>query len=90
MLSAEQARQNSSDIQLQNQLFYAALTNDGTMLDRASLRNAQEAGKTRALNETREVINNRQTLRAAQRNEAARKQYDQEKIDQARNNIPQQ
>jgi hypothetical protein len=90
MLSAEQARQNSSDIQLQNQLFYAALTNDGTMLDRASLRNAQEAGKTRALNEMREVINNRQTLRAAQRNEAARKQYDQEKIDQARNNIPQQ
>ena len=90
MLSAAQARQNSSDIQLQNQLFYAALTNDGTMLDRASLRNAQEAGKTRALNETREVINNRQTLRAAQRNEAARKQYDQEKIDQARNNIPQQ
>jgi len=90
MLSAEQSRQNSSDIQLQNQLFYAALTNDGTMLDRASLRNAQEAGKTRALNETREVINNRQTLRAAQRNEAARKQYDQEKIDQARNNIPQQ
>jgi len=90
MLSAAQARQNSSDIQLQNQLFYAALTNDGTMLDRASLRNAQEAGKTRALNEMREVINNRQTLRAAQRNEAARKQYDQEKIDQARNNIPQQ
>jgi len=90
MLSAEQSRQNSSDIQLQNQLFYAALTNDGTMLDRASLRNAQEAGKTRALNEMREVINNRQTLRAAQRNEAARKQYDQEKIDQARNNIPQQ
>ena len=90
MLSAEQARQNSSDIQLQNQLFYAALTNDGTMLDRASLRTAQEAGKTRALNEMREVINNRQTLRAAQRNEAARKQYDQEKIDQARNNIPQQ
>ena len=38
----------------------------------------------------REVINNRQTLRAAQWNEAARKQYDQEKIDQARNNIPQQ
>jgi hypothetical protein len=90
MLSAAQSRQNSRDIQLQNQLFYAALTNDGTMLDRASLRNAQEAGKTRALNETREVINNRQTLRAAQRNEAARKQYDQEKIDQARNNIPQQ
>ena len=30
------------------------------MLDRASLRNAQEAGKTRALNEMREVINNRQ------------------------------
>jgi hypothetical protein len=90
MLSAAQARQNSSDIQLQNQLFYAALTNDGTMLDRASLRNAQEAGKTRALNEMREVINNRQTLRAAQRNEAAQKQYDQEKIDQARNNIPQQ
>jgi hypothetical protein len=90
MLSAAQARQNSSDIQLQNQLFYAALTNDGTMLDRASLRNAQEAGKTRALNEMREVINNRQTLRAAQRNEAARKQYDQEKIDQARNNIPHQ
>jgi hypothetical protein len=90
MLSAEQARQNSSDIQRQNQLFHAALTNDGTMLDRASLRNAQEAGKTRALNEMREVINNRQTLRAAQRNEAARKQYDQEKIDQARNNIPQQ
>ena len=90
MLSAAQARQNSSDIQLQNQLFYAALTNDGTMLDRASLRNAQEAGKTRALNEMREVINNRETLRAAQRNEAARKQYDQEKIDQARNNIPQQ
>jgi hypothetical protein len=90
MLSAAQARQNSSDIQLQNQLFYAALTNDGTMLDRASLRNAQEAGKTRALNEMREVINNRQTLRAAQRNEAARKQYDQERIDQARNNIPQQ
>jgi hypothetical protein len=90
MLSAAQARQNSSDIQLQNQLFYAALTNDGTMLDRASLRTAQEAGKTRALNEMREVINNRQTLRAAQRNEAARKQYDQEKIDQARNNIPQQ
>ena len=90
MLSAAQARQNSSDIQLQNQLFYAALTNDGTMLDRASLRNAQEAGKTRALNEMREVINNRQTLRAAQRNEAARKEYDQEKIDQARDNIPQQ
>lgn len=90
MLSAEQARQNSSDIQLQNQLFYAALTNDGTMLDRASLRNAQEAGKTRALNEMREVINNRQTLRAAQRNEAARKQYNHEKIDQARNNIPEQ
>lgn len=90
MLSAEQARQNSIDIQLQNQLFYAALTNDGTMLDRASLRNAQEAGKTRALNEMREVINNRQTLRAAQRNEAARKQYDQGKIDKARNNIPQQ
>ena len=90
MLSAAQARQNSSDIQLQNQLFYAALTNDGTMLDRASLRNAQEAGKTRALNEMREVINNRQTMRAAQRNEAARKQYDQERIDQARNNIPQQ
>ena len=90
MLSAAQARQNSSDIQLQNQLFYAALTNDGTVLDRASLRNAQEAGKTRALNEMREVINNRQTLRAAQRNEAARKQYDQEKIDQARNNIPHQ
>lgn len=90
MLSAEQARQNSSDIQLQNQLFYAALTNDGTMLDRASLRNAQEAGKTRALNETREVINNRQTLRAAQRNEAARKEYNREKIDQARDNIPQQ
>ena len=90
MLSAEQARQNSSDIQLQNQLFYAALTNDGTMLDRASLRNAQEAGKSRALNEMREVINNRQTLRAAQRNEAARRQYNQEKIDQARNNIPQQ
>jgi hypothetical protein len=90
MLSAAQARQNSSDIQLQNQLFYAALTNDGTMLDRASLRNAQEAGKTRALNETREVINNRQTLRAAQRNEAARKEYNREKIDQARDNIPQQ
>ena len=90
MLSAAQARQNSSDIQLQNHLFYAALTNDGTMLDRASLRNAQEAGKTQALNEMREVINNRETLRAAQRNEAARKQYDQEKIDQARNNIPQQ
>ena len=90
MLSADQARQNSSDIQLQNQLFYAALTNDGTMLDRASLRNAQEAGKTRALNETREVINNRQTLRAAQRNEAAQKEYEQEKIDKARNNIPQQ
>ena len=90
MLSAAQVRQNSSDIQLQNQLFYAALTNDGTLLDRASLRNAQEAGKTRALNEMREVINNRQTLRAAQRNEAARKQYDQERIDQARNNIPQQ
>jgi hypothetical protein len=90
MLSAAQVRQNSSDIQLQNQLFYAALTNDGTLLDRASLRNAQEAGKTRALNEMREVINNRQTMRAAQRNEAARKQYDQERIDQARNNIPQQ
>jgi hypothetical protein len=90
MSSADQARQNSSDIQLQNQLFYAALTNDGTMLDRASLRTAQEAGKTRALNEMREVINNRQTLRAAQRNQAARKEYDQEKIDQARNNIPQQ
>jgi hypothetical protein len=90
MLSAEQARQNSSDIQLQNKLFYAALTNDGTMLDRASLRNAQEAGKTRALNEMREVINNRQTLRAAQRNEAAQKEYDQQKIDKARNNIPQQ
>jgi hypothetical protein len=90
MLSAEQARQNSSDIQLQNKLFYTVLTNDGTMLDRASLRNAQEAGKTRALNEMREVINNRQTLRAAQRNEAAQKEYEQEKIDKARNNIPQQ
>jgi hypothetical protein len=52
--------------------------------------NAQEAGKTRALNEMREVINNRQTLRAAQRNEAAQKEYEQEKIDKARNNIPQQ
>ena len=90
MLSAEQARQNSRDIQLQNQLFYAALTNDGTMLDRASLRTAQEAGKTRALNEMREVINNRQTLRAAQRNEAAQKQYDQEKIDRVRNSMPPQ
>ena len=90
MLSAAQARQNSRDIQLQNQLFYAALTNDGTLLDRASLSSAQEAGKTRALNETREVINNRQTLRDAQRNQAARQEYDQEKIDRARNNIPQQ
>jgi len=90
MSSADQARQNSRDIRLQNQLFYAALTNDGTLLDRASLSSAQEAGKTRALNETREVINNRQTLRDAQRNQAARQEYDQEKIDQARNNIPQQ
>ena len=90
MLSAEQARQNSRDIQLQNQLFYAALTNDGTMLDRASLRTAQEAGKTRALNEMREVINNRQTLRAAQRNEAAQKEYEQEKIDRVRNSMPPQ
>jgi len=90
MSSADQARQNSRDIRLQNKLFYAALTNDGTLLDRASLSSAQEAGKTRALNETREVINNRQTLRDAQRNQAARQEYDQEKIDQARNNIPQQ
>jgi len=90
MLSAEQARQNSSDIQLQNKLFYAALTNDGTMLDRASLRNSQEAGKTRALNEMREVINNRQTLRAAQRNEAAQKEIRTGKNRQGPNNIPQQ
>jgi len=48
------------------------------------------AGKTRALNEMREVINNRQTLRAAQRNEAAQKQYDQEKIDRVRNSMPPQ
>lgn len=87
--SAEQARQNSTNIQLQNKLFYTALTNDGTMLERASLRNAQEAGKTRALNELREVINNRQTLRAAQRNESAQKEHEQEKINQARSNIPQ-
>lgn len=90
MSSAEQARQNSTNIQLQNRVFYTALTNDGTMLDRASLRTAQEAAKARALNELREVINDRQTFRAAQRNEAARKEYDQEKVDRARNNIPQQ
>jgi len=90
MSSAGQARQNSTNIQLQNRVFYTALTNDGTMLDRASLRTAQEAAKARALNELREVINDRQTFRAAQRNEAARKEYDQEKVDRARNNIPQQ
>jgi hypothetical protein len=90
MLSADQARQNSTNIQLQNRLFYAALTNDGTLLDHASLRTAQEAAKARALNELREVINNRQTFRAAQRNEAARKEHDREKVDRARSNIPQQ
>ena len=90
MLSAEQARKNSQDIQTQNRLFYSALTNDGTMLDRAGLRTAQEAGKTRAINELREVINSRQTLRAAKRNEAAQKQFDQETVDRARNNIPDQ
>ncbi len=90
MSSAEQARQNSTNIQLQNRLFYTALTNDGTLLDRASLRAAQEAAKARALNELREVINNRQTFRAAQRNEAARKEYDREKIERVRDNIPQQ
>jgi hypothetical protein len=90
MSSAEQARRNSGDIEQQNKLFYTALTNDGTMLDRAGLRTAQEASKTRSLNEMREVINNRQTLRAAQRNQAARQEHDQEKIDKARSNIPQQ
>jgi hypothetical protein len=60
------------------------------MLDRAGLRTAQEAGKTRAINELRDVINSRQTLRAAKRNEAAQKQFDQETVDRARNNIPDQ
>ena len=90
MSSAEQARRNSGDIEQQNKLFYTGLTNDGTMLDRASLRTAQEASKTRSLNEMREVINNRQTLRAAQRNQAARQEHDREKVDKARSNIPQQ
>ena len=88
MLSAEQARQNSANITDQNRLFYNELTGEQTLLERSGLRTAQEVNKTRALNEFRETLNARQTLRATQRNEGARKQQEQEQIHRARSQVP--
>lgn len=88
MLSAEQARQNSANITDQNRLFYNELTGEQTLLERSGLRTAQEVNKTRTLNEFRETLNARQTLRATQRNEEARKQQEQEQIHRARSQVP--
>jgi len=52
------------------------------------LRTAQEVNKTRALNELRETVSARQTLRAANRNDQAQKQQEQEQIKRARNQVP--
>lgn len=88
MLNAQQARQNSSNITDQNQLFYNELTGEQTLLERSGLRSAQEVNKTRAVNELRETLNARQTLRAAQRNDEAQKQQEQEQIKRARSQVP--
>lgn len=88
MLNALQARQNSSNITDQNQLFYNELTGEQTLLERSGLRTAQEVNKTRSVNELRETLNARQTLRAAQRNDEAQKQQEQEQIKRARSKLP--
>ncbi len=84
MLNAQQARENSASIADQNRLFYDELTGEQTLLERSGLRTAQEANKTRALNEFRETLNARQMLRAAQRNIDAQTQQEQEQIKRAR------
>ena len=88
MLNAQQARQNSSNITDQNQLFYNELTGEQTLLERSGLRTAQEVNKTRAVNELRETLNARQTLRAAQRIDEAQKQQEREQIKRARSQVP--
>jgi hypothetical protein len=88
MLNAKQARQNSANIEEQNRLFYNELTGEQTLLERSGLRTAQEVNKTRALNELRETVSARQTLRAANRNDQAQKQQEQEQIKRARNQVP--
>lgn len=88
MLNAQQARQNSTSIADQNRLFYNELTGEQTLLEHSGLRTAQEVNKTRALNELRETVNARQTLRAAQRNDEARSQQEQEQIKRARSQVP--
>lgn len=88
MLNAQQARQNSSNITDQNQLFYNELAGEQTLLERSGLRTAQEVNKTRSVNELRETLNARQTLRAAQRNDEAQKQQEQEQIKRARSKLP--
>jgi len=87
-LNAKQARQNSANIGEQNRLFYNELTGEQTLLERSGLRTAQEVNKTRALNELRETVSARQTLRAANRNDQAQKQQEQEQIKRARNQVP--
>jgi hypothetical protein len=88
MLNAQQARQNSSNITDQNQLFYNELTGEQTLLERSGLRTAQEVNKTCAVNELRETLNARQTLRAAQRIDEAQKQQEREQIKRARSQVP--
>lgn len=88
MMNAQQARQNSTNIAAQNRLFYNELTGEQTLLERSGLRTAQEANKTRALNELRETFNARQTVRAAQRNNEAQIRQEQEQIKRARSQVP--
>lgn len=88
MRHAQQARQNSSNLLEQNQIFHEALTGEQTLLERAGLRTGQEINKTRALDELRETLSARQTLQAARRNEEAQQRQEQERLQRTRSRVP--